>query len=276
MGMVSKLESTEVFKDYIGEDFYKRQACSRHVCIPLENGAYFLAFYWCDIKNIRRKDERMCLFCGKNGIVYTGNSAFCSAILKSLPETGEPFSLLAEFFSQMTARDIDELERIESSISELELSLINTEKPMHGVSKRISEFRRSLIRMKRYYEQLSVVLEGLQEDENESIPAAAMKRLTGMGHRIRHLVQSVTELREYVTQVRETYQAQIDIEQNQIMKIFTVITAIFLPLTLIVGWYGMNFQIPEYGWQFGYLYVVILSIAVCGFCFWIFRKKKWF
>jgi magnesium transporter len=84
------------------------------------------------------------------------------------------------------------------------------------------------------------------------------------------------DLRDFVTHVREAYQAKIDIEQNQIMKIFTVITAVFLPLTLIVGWYGMNFQMPEFKWRFGYLYVMVLSAVVCVVCFYLFRKRKWF
>jgi magnesium transporter len=60
------------------------------------------------------------------------------------------------------------------------------------------------------------------------------------------------------------------------MKVFTVITAVFLPLTLIVGWYGMNFTMPEYGWSHGYLYVIALSIVVCGICWLLFKRKKWF
>jgi H+/gluconate symporter-like permease len=60
------------------------------------------------------------------------------------------------------------------------------------------------------------------------------------------------------------------------MKIFTVVTTIFLPLTLIVGWYGMNFDMPEYDWENGYLFVSIISVLflLAGILF--FRKKKWF
>ena len=68
----------------------------------------------------------------------------------------------------------------------------------------------------------------------------------------------------------------MDIEQNEIMKIFTVLSAVFLPLTLIAGWYGMNFSMPEYGWALGYPMVIVLSIAVCTACILFFRRKKWF
>ena len=55
------------------------------------------------------------------------------------------------------------------------------------------------------------------------------------------------------------YQAQIDIEQNNLMKFFTVVTSIFAPLTLITGWYGMNLKLPELGGvldTYTYLYSV--------------------
>ena len=60
------------------------------------------------------------------------------------------------------------------------------------------------------------------------------------------------------------------------MKIFTVITTIFLPLTLVVGWYGMNVKMPEYDWTYGYLYVIIISIVLVLVSIYIIRKKKWF
>ena len=58
------------------------------------------------------------------------------------------------------------------------------------------------------------------------------------------------------------------------MKLLTVVTTICLPLTIIVGWYGMNFVMPELQWRGGYLYVIVLSLAVLGLVIWYFKKKK--
>ena len=68
----------------------------------------------------------------------------------------------------------------------------------------------------------------------------------------------------------------MDIRLNTTMKVFTVVTTIFLPLTVIAGWYGMNFQMPEYEWKYGYLIVILASVAcvVAGIAF--FKKNKWF
>ena len=82
-------------------------------------------------------------------------------------------------------------------------------------------------------------------------------------------------LREYCLQVRELFQAEIDIRQNRIMKILTIVTTIFLPLSLLAGWYGMNFTgMPELTWKYGYPTVIAVSILVVTVCLWIMKKKK--
>ena len=84
-------------------------------------------------------------------------------------------------------------------------------------------------------------------------------------------------LHEYATQISSEYQAQVDILQNRVMKLLTIVTAIFLPLSLIAGWYGMNFiDMPLLRWQYGYPLVVIVSVLVVALLVWYFKRKKWF
>jgi magnesium transporter len=79
-----------------------------------------------------------------------------------------------------------------------------------------------------------------------------------------------------VVHLQDAYQSYIDIKSNRTMQIFTVVTAIFFPLTVIVGWYGMNFRnMPELYWKYGYLFVILLSITVVTVLAVIFKKKKW-
>ena len=78
-----------------------------------------------------------------------------------------------------------------------------------------------------------------------------------------------------MAQLREAYQSQLSIQQNDLMKIFTVVTAVFLPLTLLVGWYGMNFSnMPELSWKYGYPAVIVISLVIVMICLWIMKKKK--
>ena len=60
------------------------------------------------------------------------------------------------------------------------------------------------------------------------------------------------------------------------MKTLTVLTSIFFPLTIIVGWYGMNFEsMPEFKWRYGYLFVILLSVAIRLVMVLVGKKKKW-
>ena len=94
--------------------------------------------------------------------------------------------------------------------------------------------------------------------------------------RTNKLLSYVINMRDYVTQMREAYQAQIDIEQNDIMKVFTVITGVFFPLSILVGWYGMNFAyMPEFGWKWAYPVFIIVSVAMVSGMMIFFKKKKW-
>lgn len=263
-------------KEYISDELYAQQKSRRHFCVPINHDSYFLAFHWCDIKNQQNVDERVSIFCGEKDIIFLLKNSRCLEIVNSLNKEETTFRILSEFFSKLIAEDIDIIERFEFDIDEFEDGLITAKKPLKKASTRIILLRRLLLKMKRYYEQLADIMDVLTENENRAIPEELLNHFFSLSHRIEHLTKSVEHLREYVTQVREAYQAQVDIEQNQIMKIFTVLTAVFLPLTLIVGWYGMNFNMPEYGWNFGYLYVAVLSIAVCAISFFIFKKREWF
>jgi len=271
-----KTEEKEKLRQYIGDDLYMRQLSIRHLCVPVNKNAYYLAFSWCDIEDPYRHEERISIYCDEKELAVFANGERFAEILKGLPEDQESFGMLAAFLFELTAGDVDELEGVENNINELERKIIVTKGTIRGVSSQIIELRRSFLKIKRSYEQLAIVIDRLVENENEVIPPDALSRFAALSRRAHYLLQSVADLRELVTQVREAYQARIDIEQNQIMKVFTVITAVFLPLTLIVGWYGMNFHIPEFEWRFGYLYVFILSVVVCAVCVYIIKRKKWF
>ncbi len=182
--------------------------------------------------------------------------------------------VLCSFFDRLTEKDIDFLERIEDEISELEASLITTDK--RDCAQKIIYLRKRLMVLKQYYEHLLRIFEGMLENENSILDERVLKVFKILSGRIDRLYHNVLNLRDYVTQVREAYQAEIDIGLNRTMKFFTVVTTIFFPLTLITGWYGMNLKMPEYDWNFGYLMVVAISILVVVVSIWLFKKNKWF
>ena len=130
--------------------------------------------------------------------------------------------------------------------------------------------------LKRYYVQLLRLCQDMEENENGLISGRQLKRFRMMTRRVERLLDTTDSLRDYVSQVREAYQSQVDINLNNLMRIFTVLTAVFSPLTLIVGWYGMNLRMPESRWAWGYPMVIVISLAVCVATVVLFKKKKWF
>lgn len=76
-------------------------------------------------------------------------------------------------------------------------------------------------------------------------------------------------------QIREMYQSQIDISQNRMMNMLTVVTSLFLPLSILVGWYGMNFaHMPELSWKYGYAAMALVSALIIVLEVIFFKKKK--
>ncbi len=175
---------------------------------------------------------------------------------------------------RLTSMDNLILKEIENRIALLEEQVM--EEVRRDFTKEIIELRKQLLFLKRYYEPLLDIAEGLEENENGLIEAGAMKYFSILKNRIERLNNNVLHLRDYVTQVREAYQAQVDISLNHTMKLFTVITAVFLPLTLIAGWYGMNFKyMPELSWIYGYPFAFALSASVVVISLMYFKKHNY-
>ncbi len=190
-------------------------------------------------------------------------------------EAPSPQRALNLFFSCLFYGDSAFLQDLEDEVEELEELATHDEPPKDCILK-ISEMRRKLLALKRYYEAVFDLLEDMEENQNGFFTPEQLRALHIYTNRADRLAGTVLNLREYVVQVREVYQNQIDVSLNKTMKLFTVLSAIFFPLTLIVGWYGMNLRMPEYTQPFAYPFVIALSVFVVILCIVVFRKKRWF
>lgn len=185
-----------------------------------------------------------------------------------------PEYFLYYFLDQFILEDRIILENMEFHMSELESQMLQ-ERINPSFINEILQWKRELMYIWNYYEQLIDLGEVLRDNENDMFPADNTRKFAIFTDRIHRLNENVTHLKEYTVQLRETHDAMLDYNQNNIMKFFTVITTIFLPLTLIVGWYGMNFKyMPELGWRYGYLAVVIFSALVVLFLVIAFKRHK--
>lgn len=232
-----------------------------------------------DYQHIEGRQGRALIYLEKNLMLFFGDHmADTQKLLDAVAHNGrENYSkshALHDFFCHITIGDREYFDAVEKEILDLEQALITSEK--RDCVKEIISLRKRLMTLKKYYEQWMDVLDNIVENENGIIDHKTLRYFKILGNRIDRLYANVLNLRDYVTQVRESYQAQVDINLNETMKVFTVITTIFLPLTLIVGWYGMNFQMPEYGWKYGYGMVITVSVLVVLGVFLYFKKMRWF
>lgn len=167
------------------------------------------------------------------------------------------------------------LEVIEDKLLSLEDEVVHG-RADEGLNKVIYRYRRQLSLIRNYYEQLVDIAGELEENENnvyDKKGRAYFRVLCDKGDR---LVSGVRALDESLTSIREMLDASLNYNLNSIMKTFTLITAVFLPLTLIVGWFGMNFKhMPELEWRYAYpLLIVVCVLLVLGILFY-FKKRKW-
>lgn len=168
----------------------------------------------------------------------------------------------------------DTSDKIEKEIMDLENTLIASNS--NDCVREIIYFRNQLMILKRYYEQSLYALDLIEENENNFFDYSTLKSFKILTQRTERGFQNILNIRESLTQVRESYEAEVDISLNTTMKFFTVITTIFLPLTLIVGWYGMNLKMPEYEYDYAYIILIVLSVLFISGSFLFFKNKKWF
>ena len=165
---------------------------------------------------------------------------------------------------------------LEEEISALEERLLGPEGGRGPeLNRRIFAVKKELAAFRNYYGQLVDLGEDLCENGNDLFPEDDLRYFRMFANKAARLRDSTGALLEQTVHLREAYDAALELNLNRTMTIFTVATTIFLPLSLITGWYGMNFtHMPELNWRWGYCAVICASIIIVAGCIWFFRKKK--
>jgi Mg2+ and Co2+ transporters len=283
IGVLNKTE-VEAWNQYLGINDRVVEECLKGLASKFEShdGFDYISLAIPNKDHLLGDERRISIYFRTNLLIFICDEAQDYSLLHNIITKIEMKEIknlslervLYEFFDMLTVGDSLFLENMEQEIEELEESLITSEKKDY--IREIIVHRKKLLVLKRYYEQLFDLAEAMEENENELLSHRMIRYFHILTNRINRLSDSVSNLRDYVSQLREAYQTEVDINQNMIMRLFTVITAIFLPLTLIVGWYGMNFPMPEYKWAYGYPAVVGVCAIVALLSVIYFKKHKWF
>ena len=222
-------------------------------------------------------EKQIGFYLDENTLILIEDSGFLLPFMKSMEKTplGRcSLSYLVLFLLEALIEDDTlDLERMEDKLARIEEGLLRRiPDSFYGT---VIGYRRELTSLRAFYEQMMNIGDQMQSgmghelDERE---AAAWKLFVGRCDRLHSHVEM---LKEYLLQIRELYQSQIEVQQNKVMTFLTIVTTIFMPLTLIAGWFGMNFpNMFMFQWKYGYLFVILLSIAIVVAEFFYFRHKK--
>ena len=94
---------------------------------------------------------------------------------------------------------------------------------------------------------------------------------------LQFVLQTIEICRETLSSLVDLYISNNDLRMNDIMKRLTIVSTIFIPLTFLVGVWGMNFKMmPELDWRYGYCFAWALMIIIGIMVYAFFRKKKWY
>lgn len=151
-----------------------------------------------------------------------------------------------------------------------------------GTMREIQRSKHELLHLRRVIWPVRDLLTILMRDDNSSISMPVRQYLRDCYDHIIELMDMTEVYREMAADLMDAYMSAISNRMNSIMKVLTIIATVFMPLTFIVGLYGMNFNtrasswnMPELNWKYGYPVTwAVMVISVCLMLLW-FRQRGW-
>ena len=181
---------------------------------------------------------------------------FSIIIEENINEIKESQDFIYFMLKSILKHDLENLNSISQNLSVLELNILTDSSNYNYNADQILAFRGNSLRLHHYYIILMDICRALSKEKT--------------------FINESQQIWEYTSQIRDVYQQKLSVNQSNIMKVLTIVTTIFMPLTLITGWYGMNFEyMKELHWKYGYPLLFGISVLVVGILCIIFKKKKW-
>jgi magnesium transporter len=196
--------------------------------------------------------------------------------------TGE--MVLMELLDAVIDRCADILERVGADVDQVSHDIFEPESERHGQAKQYSRIliaigrkgdltskvRESLVSIGRLVTFLSAVIEGVKWTKD------MREQLKTMQRDVASLTDHASYLSNKITFVLDAMLGVVNLEQNNIIKLFSVMAVVLMPPTLIASIYGMNFKImPELEWSHGYPFAIVLMLIAAIVPYYIFKLKKW-
>jgi magnesium transporter len=177
------------------------------------------------------------------------------------------------------------LEKIGADIDELEAQLLKH--PTRGMVQKLHDHKRNLTQLRRFVWPMRDVVNALLHDHSIYVSKPTKVYLRDCYDHTVQLMDLVESYREVSAGLMELYHSSVSLRTNEVMRVLTVITSVFIPLTFIVGIYGMNFSstakdgtalpwnMPELYQPYGYVITMGGMAMIALFQLYLFRRMKW-
>lgn len=171
-------------------------------------------------------------------------------------------------------RYFDVLEKIGDQIASLEVMLARNPNP--DTLRSIHKLRQELIFLRKSVWPLRDVVSSMQRAESPLIHESTELFLRDLHDHVMRVTDSIDTYRDMLSSMQDVYLSSISNRTNEIMKVLTLFSSIFLPLTFIVGVFGMNFRnFPELNWPYGLQGTLLLMVLIGVGMYLFFKRKKW-
>jgi magnesium transporter len=172
------------------------------------------------------------------------------------------------------------IENLGDSMEEFQETVLDD--PTRERLRELHDFRHAIAEMRRAVWPQRDVLGRLMRDETGLVDGRTKPFFRDCYDHTVIVLDLLETFRDATRNIMDLYLSSLSIRTNEVMRVLTVISSIFIPLTFLAGIYGMNFDrsasgfnMPELGWRFGYLYAIALMLAVAVGMIIFFKRKKW-
>lgn len=166
------------------------------------------------------------------------------------------------------------LEKIGEKIETLEEELITN--PTPDTLNSIYSLKREMIMLRKSVWPLRDVISKMDEDNSHLFKKKTQVYLKDLYDHTIQVIDTIETFRDMISGMLDLYLSSISNRMNEVMKVLTIISTIFIPMTFLAGIYGMNFEfMPELKWKYAYFGVWGLIILIGLIMLNYFRKKKW-
>jgi magnesium transporter len=224
----------------------------------------------------------LAIFMGKNYVVTSHDIPMrsVSSMMDRVRKDGRPIRRGVDFLAHdlidaLVDNFMPTVEKMDEKNDQLESEVLHEPKRETLVS--IMQLKRSILALTRVLLPQREIMNGLSRGDYPFIGERAQIYYRNIYDHLVRIEMLTLGLRDMTESVLSTYLSSVSNRMNEVMKVLTLIATIFIPLTFIVGIYGMNFaNMPELQWRYGYFGILII-MAVIGVSLAVyFKRRRWF